>query len=89
MPLISFEGLEPPALNPQRVQQGLSGVLAVGLAGNGFADQRSVVEAVRGILKGGAGIKEQLGRPTVATMTEDVFPGAVVRRAGTSAAAVP
>ncbi len=79
--LIPLEDFEPPSLNPQRLQQGFDGVLVIWFAGNGFAHQRGVVEAVRGILQSGARIKEQPGGPAVTAVPEDVFPSLAVGNA--------
>jgi hypothetical protein len=71
---ISLQNLEPPSLDSQWLEQGFNGVSVVASAGNVFAHQRGVVQAVCRILKGGAGIEEQIGGSAVAAMPEDVFP---------------
>ena len=74
--------LEPPVLDPERLEQRLDGELVVGLAGDGLAHQRRVGQRVGRVAAGGAGIERQLLGPRVAAVAQDVLPGPVVGRAG-------
>ena len=74
--------LKPPMLDANRLEERLDSELIVRLAGHGFTDKRGMRQGVRGIAAAGAGIKSQLRSPLIAAVAQDIFPRAVVGRAG-------
>src|SRR5882672_2417133 len=74
--------LKPPMLDANRLEERLDCELIVRLAGRRLTDQRGMRQGMSGITTGGAGIKSQFGSPFIAAVAEDIFPRAVVGRAG-------
>src|SRR5712664_713799 len=78
----AFVKLELAVLDAQRSKQSLNCKLIVGLAGDILAHQRGVGQRVRRVTAGGAGVKSQASSAGITTMAEDIFPGAIIGRAG-------
>lgn len=70
----AVEELKPPVFDANRFEERLDGELIVRLARDRLADKRGVVQRVRRIAAGRAGIEGELRRRLIIRMAEDFIP---------------